>query len=379
MSKIEKLTQLFLILSFLLCACSNDDKQYLETENQTLTIKAQTFTVAENIDDEFVIGKLEALGVDDDAFAFEIVEDDSQMFELNTSGELSLATGVILDFDIAQQHIITVSLNDKENKAFANVTINVTNVPTVQVTFPEIGEVDYDPLIVYRYTINLELTELHFEDIFVFVTSIGEAEIGVDFDISDNLINIPANTKTSSFDIVIYGQTIRKADETMLIQVGDDRTTNAYISPVTISIKLNKTPDCILFPDASMLLGDYTEIADGGNPQESIVTLVSNGTTDGVTIRNFGFSSYWWCGHSDAEIDIILNNCENSIHFPDSDSNTIQEVANLFNMCGQYGVPSLRLKEPGSYNPNTGIITFTAEVTVADGTFGDVEYTFTPK
>ncbi|WP_222984396.1 BspA family leucine-rich repeat surface protein [Flagellimonas meishanensis] len=100
----------------------------VETTNETPVIAAQSFEVAENVNDAFLIGTVTATDAEEDALVFSIAEDASGLFEITDGGELSLLSGNSLDFATAAEHTLTVSVTDGNTAAQATITINVTEV-----------------------------------------------------------------------------------------------------------------------------------------------------------------------------------------------------------------------------------------------------------
>lgn len=96
--------------------------------NETPVIGAQSFEVAENIDDTFLIGTMQASDAENDPLAFAIVTNDNDLFEITASGELSLADGKSLDFATAEEHTLTVGVSDGNTQAQATITVTVTQV-----------------------------------------------------------------------------------------------------------------------------------------------------------------------------------------------------------------------------------------------------------
>lgn len=97
-------------------------------ENTMPTIDAQSFTVAEDIDDATTIGTVLATDAEGDNLSFSITTNDNDLFEIATTGELSLAAGESLDFETTATHTITVEVSDGTLTASAEITINVTDV-----------------------------------------------------------------------------------------------------------------------------------------------------------------------------------------------------------------------------------------------------------
>ena len=97
-----------------------------DPDNQSPVILPQEFSVVENIDDQFEIGAVEAIDPEQDALTFSISVNDNDLFEITGNGLLSLAEGKQLDFEAAQEHVITVAVTDGNSVAKNDITIKVT-------------------------------------------------------------------------------------------------------------------------------------------------------------------------------------------------------------------------------------------------------------
>ncbi|WP_421809582.1 BspA family leucine-rich repeat surface protein [Flagellimonas sp.] len=140
---------------------TNQPPTYDETE--------YSFSASEDILDTDIIGSISATDNDGDDLTYEIVQNDNGLFEINTvSGEISLAEGMDLDFETAQQHTFTVSVTDNVNDLVeVQVTITVTDVaeahPDDKAAFVTTWEIqntgdnvilNLDPEYSYDFTIN---------------------------------------------------------------------------------------------------------------------------------------------------------------------------------------------------------------------------------
>ncbi|MEL7268940.1 MAG: BspA family leucine-rich repeat surface protein [Bacteroidota bacterium] len=125
---------LALVAGAFLLSCSSDDGGTTPvnpnpgTENTAPKISAISFSKPESISDEDVIGNVQATDDDGDELEYEITSNSKDLFEIADNGDLSLVSGVNLDFEDAQQHMITVNVSDADNQVSAVVTINVENV-----------------------------------------------------------------------------------------------------------------------------------------------------------------------------------------------------------------------------------------------------------
>lgn len=121
--KYSLLTVLLVLIIF--SSCSKDDN---EVVNTSPIINAQTFSVAENINDTFVIGKVVATDAENDKLSFSIKTDTSNTFEITREGNISLLANKTLDYETTKSYTITVLVSDGTNQSTANITITVTNI-----------------------------------------------------------------------------------------------------------------------------------------------------------------------------------------------------------------------------------------------------------
>ncbi len=120
------------LILIVISACKRD-----EIPNEAPVITDQSFSVAETINDETIIGTVLASDPDEDVLSFSITEtvelngnrDFSGLFEIDeTTGALSLTDGQSLNYEDATGFSITVSVSDEELTATASVSITVTDV-----------------------------------------------------------------------------------------------------------------------------------------------------------------------------------------------------------------------------------------------------------
>ncbi|WP_136467955.1 BspA family leucine-rich repeat surface protein [Flagellimonas onchidii] len=135
MKKIANLALYLLSGTLLFLACSKDDPDKptpVEEENTAPVIKAQTFTVMED-------ATVDASDEDGDQLTFSITVNDNALFAIDNTGKITLAEGKALDFDTTPSHTITVQVEDKEDKASAQMTINLTDTNDIAPVFEEEG------------------------------------------------------------------------------------------------------------------------------------------------------------------------------------------------------------------------------------------------
>ena len=129
---------LILIILIIFSSCSTDVEEVL---NIPPIINAQSFTVEENVSDDFVIGTLTATDENQDPLKFSLKTDDANLFEITEDGEISLLAGKTLDFETKSSYTIIVQVSDGKDKADAQVTISVTDID--ENTAPVIGTQEF--------------------------------------------------------------------------------------------------------------------------------------------------------------------------------------------------------------------------------------------
>ncbi|WP_271766665.1 cadherin repeat domain-containing protein [Aquimarina algiphila] len=133
-------------LLFLVTSCGKDDEASTPLtpepenpvpQNTAPELADQSFTVAENITDTTVIGTITATDTEEDALTYSLTTNSNDLFVLTETGELSLATGKLLNYDVAQTHTLTIEVTDATNTTTANITITITNSPDVYIVGSE--------------------------------------------------------------------------------------------------------------------------------------------------------------------------------------------------------------------------------------------------
>ncbi len=119
-----------LMMAVLSIGCSKDDDAQPQPPavNKAPVISAQTFTVAENIADDVVIGTVAATDPEQASITFKLTQNSNDLFELTDAGELSLVAGKKLDFETNTTYTLTVEVSDGTHKASAEITISLENV-----------------------------------------------------------------------------------------------------------------------------------------------------------------------------------------------------------------------------------------------------------
>jgi hypothetical protein len=100
------------------------------TTNQAPTIIAETYSLAENSANGTVLGTIEASDPDGDTLTYVVVNgNDAEAFSLNIeSGELTVSTSSVLDFEITPTYSLSIEVSDGALSDLAVFTINITEV-----------------------------------------------------------------------------------------------------------------------------------------------------------------------------------------------------------------------------------------------------------
>jgi len=89
------------------------------------------------------------------------------------------------------------------------------------------------------FTYTIELSEPQITDVAVTVKQIaGDATLGSDFTIGSSQVIIPANSTSATASVSVAADAIPEGTETFTIQIGDDATGNAEITPATIHFSI---------------------------------------------------------------------------------------------------------------------------------------------
>jgi surface protein len=92
------------------------------------TIGPNPLEALENITDDYKIGVLGVNDSDDGTYTFSISSNDNDLFEITEKGELSLAPGKTLDYEIDTEHLITVEAQGTSQLIAEEIAIKVINV-----------------------------------------------------------------------------------------------------------------------------------------------------------------------------------------------------------------------------------------------------------
>jgi len=207
------------LITIFAVSCNKDD----EIPNTAPTVSDQTFSASENINDTEVIGTIDASDKDaGTGLSFTIITNDFNLFEVEeNSGEISLITGQILDFETVSNHSIKVEVSDGSLKATATITVDVIDenetpiVADQTFTTPEdinhtivIGTVDASDMDT-ETTLNYQITT-NSENLFEIDNSTGEISLAetksLDFEDSPShtiTVEVSDGTNNSSSIITI--------------------------------------------------------------------------------------------------------------------------------------------------------------------------------
>ncbi|MHA7864619.1 BspA family leucine-rich repeat surface protein [Flagellimonas marinaquae] len=101
----------------------------VEPVNQSPQLEDLSFEASEDISDTVIIGVVEASDPEGDTLTYAIQQNSGELFEIDeNTGELSLVEGQNLDFELSQEHTITISVSDGTSTSEATVTIMVGNI-----------------------------------------------------------------------------------------------------------------------------------------------------------------------------------------------------------------------------------------------------------
>ncbi|GAA3609842.1 hypothetical protein GCM10022396_28820 [Flavivirga amylovorans] len=119
-------------------SCSNDDGPV----NVAPTVSTQSFNANEGVLDTDVLGKVVAQDPDGDTLNYSITTNSDNLFEISTTGDLSLILGKTLDYEVSTSHTLTVEVSDGALKANSIITINVINDNEAPVVAPQNFSID---------------------------------------------------------------------------------------------------------------------------------------------------------------------------------------------------------------------------------------------
>tara|TARA_B100000963_G_scaffold90282_1_gene77800 strand:- start:2344 stop:3852 length:1509 start_codon:yes stop_codon:yes gene_type:complete len=112
---------------------SND---IVENENDPPVINDTIFSINENPDNNFLIGKVEASDPDGDTLLFSIVSgNDNEIFMIDNEGNLKVKNGGLIKYDDYQSFLLIVQVSDGKLSVNSQVTINVIEDEPLSIEF----------------------------------------------------------------------------------------------------------------------------------------------------------------------------------------------------------------------------------------------------
>lgn len=280
----------------------------------------------------------------------------------------------ILSFFLA---LVMVFTGCEEEDYTGYSTLTPSN-PTVSVDLGTITAVSDG--VKSSHTINLSMDMAQIVDVNVHVLVVeGTATLDTDYSLSGNMVTIAAGRTTAKLVVSVLGDEVFEETETFKIQIGDERTANATITPVTadftitnategdLAVALDWASNIDVYDVAGeVLAGDdiadlFLEVTDAAGTAVADNALVET-LADGVYSIGVGINSAIDLGdQGDVMLDIYLDLAQVGV-FTDA-----YEFTSLFPISkAEYcnlAVPLLTVTKAGS--------TWTVEEVAADVIGGD--------
>lgn len=237
-----------IILIGLLWSCGKEESPE-PAKNNAPVIEAQTFTVNEDISDAVSIGSVKATDADQDELTFSISANDNNLFEISSSGNLSLASGKSLDFSVKAQHQIVVSVSDGEDETKGNITVKVTEVEPVNQS-PQLEDLSFEASEDISDTVIIGVVEASDPEGDTLTYAIQQN--------SGELFEIDENTGELS---LVEGQNLDfelSQEHTITISVSDGTST----SEATVTIMVGNIADSLSEDSTSFVTKWKTEVAN---------------------------------------------------------------------------------------------------------------------
>lgn len=165
-------------------------------------------------------------------------------------------------------------------------TITVTPDFTSPVTLTEDGS---------KYAVTVTLSEVQVVDVKLDISQVGGTASSSDYSVPGS-VTIGVGTTSASFDIEILMDDEVEDQETLTLQVGDAKTANASITPVTLDFVINNYTSDALSVDLSWVTDVASAVGIDDDPADvaNIALLVLNESdlSTVVELTDAGFKSY---------------------------------------------------------------------------------------
>lgn len=185
----------------------------------------------------------------------------------------------------------------------------------------------------YDYTITLSETQV--VDIKLYITQSGGTADENDYEMTE-LIIIPAGYTSGTGSLTIFGDTEIEGDETLVVQIGDQRTTNAAFAPFTVNVNIIDYIFCFWTLEANDSYGDGWNGASIDVTSEGTTTSYStdgSSTTHDIAITDGAdYSFEFFSGDWDGEITYTLTAPDGTV-WSDGPSPTVGIITSGTNDC----------------------------------------------
>ena len=178
---------------------------------------------------------------------------------------------------------------------FTGHSTQVPTNPTITVDLGTIPTVIDGVTQKHKITLNMDVAQIVDVAVHILVLD-GTATEDEDFSLP-NVVTISAGRTSASFEVTFLPDVIYEATETFKIQIGDERTANATMTPVTQDYTINNFGDTDIAlemswtPEAFDQYGnqiDYTDIADMilyvYDPNDVLIATVDGGAYEGFVL-----------------------------------------------------------------------------------------------
>lgn len=205
------------------------------------------------------------------------------------------------------------------------------------------------------YTYEIELSNTQITDIVLYVSQTGgDAVEGEDFSF-DHSITIPAGATKGAFTVSIHSDDLIEEVETFSLQIGDERTANAVVTPGVINFEISNftsaglTTDMSWTTNASDVFGFDISDTDAADLMLVIIDAAEDtviAVADGAAFESYG----GWAGLPDGEY-LIASDFYASANAGDFNGPVAVDIILEFNQPGV--INAQRLILPGAMNTAT--------------------------